>query len=166
MSASTTTAKLSDVPTYGTSAISSPALISVDATTTSAWKILETVNVRLLGVAKDTDEPRKALTDWYTKNKATIATLGLEAALTVSSWAVVVDITWKAAFNNVRLINTIDDTKTPPTNLANSNFQAFGSTGDTIAVVLSVKSSTYTQPAVRVAQTVTTAGAVSPGSIT
>jgi hypothetical protein len=42
--------------------------------------------------------------------------------LSVSSWAIVVDISWKAAFADVRLINTSDDLKTPPNAKTDANY--------------------------------------------
>lgn len=67
----TTTTKLTDVPTY-TSAISATAFATLDSTTTSTWKLLDTVSIYLVGVATDTAEPRKALAEWVTKNNASI----------------------------------------------------------------------------------------------
>ena len=63
--------------------------------------------------------------------------------LSVSSWAIIVDVTWKKAFASVRLINTTDDTKTPPNLLTDANYQPVGSTGDTVGVILSVKGQTF-----------------------
>lgn len=145
---------LSDAPQY-TQAVTG-AFLALDATASATWKLVDTVDIFLLGVATDSAEPRKSLSDWYTANKALISQFGLNATLSVSSWAIVVDVKWKAAFNPVRLINTTDDNLTPPTNLNNGNYQAIGATGDTIALYFSVKGQTYTQPAIRIAQTVTT----------
>lgn len=58
--------------------------------------------------------------------------------LSVSSWVIVVDITWKAAFANVRLVNTDDDSKTPPNLKTDLNWQPVGATGDTLGVVIGV----------------------------
>jgi hypothetical protein len=40
-------------------------------------------------------------------------TVDLYAAMRVSSWAVVVDINWKSAFNDVRLVNSGNDSVVP-----------------------------------------------------
>lgn len=150
------TTLLTDAPQY-TQAVTGP-FLTFDSTATAAWKLVDTVEIFLLGVPTDSAEPRKSLTDWYTANRSSISQFGLNATLAVSSWAIVVDVKWKAAFAPVRLINTTNDNLTPPSGLANENHQAIGSTGDTIALYLSVKDQTYTQPAIRIAQTVTTRG--------
>ena len=51
--------------------------ISIDSTTTSAWKLLDTVKINLVGTAKETDTPRKELTEWLTLNQANITKYGL-----------------------------------------------------------------------------------------
>lgn len=74
-----------------------------------------------------------------TANKISMAKNNLVPMLSVSSWAIVVDVVWKKAFADVRLINTVDDTKTPPNLKTDANWQALGAIGDTLGVVVSVK---------------------------
>ena len=75
---------------------------------------------------------------WLTDNNAAIALDGLVAPLMISSWAIVVDVTWKNAFTNVRTTNPISDALTATGTINNGNYQAVGSTGDTIAVYINV----------------------------
>ena len=67
----TTTTKLTDVPTY-TSIITRPEFTTLNREATSTWKLLDTVYIYLVGVATDSEEPRKALTEWVTRNNASI----------------------------------------------------------------------------------------------
>jgi hypothetical protein len=54
--------------------------------------------------------------------------------LNVSSWAVVIDVTWKKAFAEVRKQGETPNTSTYP---------KVGQTGDTLAVLVNVDKSTY-----------------------
>jgi hypothetical protein len=79
--------------------------------------------------------------------------------MNMSSWAIVMDITWNTAFSPVR--NKF--TGTPGANSdmliqnpANFDGQAVGSTGDMIAALVRVKGSYLQVPAFRLAQTVKT----------
>jgi len=137
----TTFIKMTDVPTYPTTAMTATPVAT--HTGDVLWKRVDTVKVYLSGNLSATDEPRKALTDWLTTNNEAIAKNGLRPLLTVSSWAVVVDITWKSAFNAVRQINNVSDSLTPQSPATAGNYQAVGATGDTIGVKLSVKNSAY-----------------------
>ena len=67
----TTTTKLTDVPTY-TSEITKTSFTTLVRDATSTWKLLDRVDIYLLGFNTDTAEPRKALTEWVTKNNASI----------------------------------------------------------------------------------------------
>ena len=64
----------------------------------------------------------------------------------VSSWAIVIDVTWKKAFAEVRKQGA-----TP----SSSTDAKLGQTGDTIAVLVNMDKSSYTQGALRLANTVT-----------
>ena len=112
--------QLTDVPTYPTTDMTGVATASFKSDNT--WKRIESVSIYLKGNSVETEEPRKSLTEWYKTNDANIATNGLRTILSVSSWAIVVDITWKSAFNNVRNINSIDDAKTPQNPLTDANY--------------------------------------------
>lgn len=111
---------LTIVPTYPTTAISTTPAASFTSDLT--WKRLNSVSIYLKGSATSTDEPRKSLAEWYSANDANIAANGMRTTLSVSSWAIVVDITWKSAFNNVRNINTSSDNLTPPSTLVDANY--------------------------------------------
>lgn len=88
-------------------------------------------------------------------NNSAIRNNGLVSNLNVSSWAIVVDITWKKAFANVRTYDSSDDSKIPAA-ITDLNYQLPGSTGDTIGVLVNVKDQPWQQPWIRVSQTVTT----------
>jgi len=69
-------------------------------------------------------------------------------------------MTWKAAFTTpVRYRDDSTSDLTVPDKTAKDG-QAVGTTGDLISVIINVKGQTYSQPAIRVAQTVTTQGKV------
>lgn len=91
MTSTTTTTKLTDAPQY-TQAMTATPFTTMDTTASATWKLVDTVNIYLLGVPTDSAEPRKTLATWYTTNKPSISSFGLEATLAVSSWAIVVDI--------------------------------------------------------------------------
>jgi|688.fasta_scaffold502401_1 hypothetical protein len=84
------------------------------------------------------------MTDWYSKNLSAIKGDGLLAPLSISSWAIVMDLQWKTAFTAVRTTDSTDDNKVPNgSSLANSNYNPVGTIGDHIGVYLSVKNQTY-----------------------
>jgi hypothetical protein len=85
----------------------------------------------------------------------------------VSSWAIIVDITWQDAFRDVRQINISNDNLTPPdiAGLNNDNWQEVGAIGDTIGVMIRTQYSVYQQPMIRIASTVTTKGVLTPSYI-
>ena len=112
--------KMSDVPTYPTTAMTATPIATFTSEVT--WKRFESAKIYLTGNPTETEEPRKSLTEWFKTNNDAIAKNGLRPLMTVSSWAIVVDITWKSAFNNVRQINTLDDNLTPQSPLTTSNY--------------------------------------------
>lgn len=155
--------KISDAPAYPSDSLSATAITTVTADST--WKLLGSASVYLAGYAEGAG-PRAALDEWYKKEQASMANNNMLATTSVSSWSIVVDLTWKADFREVRKINTSDDSLTPDTaNLSNGNFQTVGSLGDQLGAVIQVKKGTYIQPAIRVARTVTTQGTITPSSV-
>ena len=74
---------------------------------------------------------------------------GMRIISAVSSWAIVVDITWKSSFSPVRLQGD-----TPSADV----YGPVGTTGDMIAVQINVENSNYRQGAIRIASTVTDPG--------
>ena len=83
------------------------------------------------------------MTDWYSKNQIAIKSNGLLAALSITSWAIVMDLQWKTVFTAVRTTESTDDAKVAPAVLANSNYNPVGTLGDQIGVYVSVKDQTY-----------------------
>lgn len=83
------------------------------------------------------------MNEWLTTNEKIIRTAGLASFTTVSSWAIVIDLTWKNAFTSpVRhRDDSTKDLKVP--NEATTNGQAVGTTGDLISVIINVKGQTY-----------------------
>lgn len=59
--------------------------------------------------------------DWYVKNQMAIASDGLISSLSISSWAIVVDLTWKKAFTAVRTKDSTNDANVAPTGAALTN---------------------------------------------
>jgi hypothetical protein len=125
----------------------------------ASWTLLSSVAIYLQGFSPN-QSPRKELQVWFESNERTIKQLGLESSTLVSSWSIVVDIAWKTPFNPVRNYVSGNDDLTPPQTLTDNMFQNEGSLGDQIAVVLSTKASLYTQPAIRLANTVKIRGSV------
>ena len=82
------------------------------------------------------------------KNTALLESANLRLISQVSSWALVVDVTWKKAFAEVRKQGTI-----PSENV----YPSLQTTGDTIAVLINVDKAQYLQGALRIANTVTKA---------
>ena len=62
------------------------------------FEFFETCKIYLVGQKDLTKSPAKELTEWYTKNNAALASKDLITTTYVSSWAIVVDITWKDNF--------------------------------------------------------------------
>ena len=120
---------------------------------------MESVKVYLTG-QDPTSSVQTAVTEWFKQNDATIRQNGMVSQFQLSSWAIVVDITWKKAFNDVRTYDSTDDTKIPAV-VNNVNYQFAGSIGDTIGVLINVKDQPWQQPWIRVAQTVTKQGTTS-----
>jgi hypothetical protein len=98
---------------------------------------MESVKVYLTG-QNPTSSVQTAVTEWFKQNDATIRQNGMVSQFQLSSWAIVVDITWKKAFNDVRTYDSTDDTKIPAV-VNNVNYQFAGSIGDTIGVLINVK---------------------------
>lgn len=72
------------------------------------------------------------MTDWQQLNSKKVALAGLTKQLMVSSWAIVVDVTWKKDFAPVRVSSLTPQYTAPYT------YQPVGSTGDTIGVYVNV----------------------------
>lgn len=62
----------------------------------------ETCKIYLIGQKDVTKAPAKEITEWWTKNSAALVSKDLITTTYVSSWAIVVDMTWKKAFAPVR----------------------------------------------------------------
>jgi hypothetical protein len=60
----------------------------------------------------------------------------------ISSWAIVIDVTTKVPFNNVRNINPSNDSLIP-TISSDSNYQSVGAIGDAIGLLVNVKNQAY-----------------------
>jgi hypothetical protein len=98
------------------------------------------------------------VSEWLKTNETIIRSAGQASYTTVSSWAIVVDVTWKSAFTSpVRYRDDSTSDLTVPDTTAKDG-QAVGTTGDLISVIINVKGQTYQQPALTLAQTITTQG--------
>jgi hypothetical protein len=66
---------------------------------TDGWTLLDYVNIYLKG-----DEPSASskVKDWFDGNIGTIDEQNLRLISTVSSWAIVVEVAWKAEYAEVR----------------------------------------------------------------
>jgi hypothetical protein len=93
---------------------SSVAAATLTWTSASTFQLFNSCTIYLQGESSASKDPYKAMTAWYKANASAIAFNGLIAPLTLSSWAIVVDITWKLSFNNVRTTNPTNDALTPP----------------------------------------------------
>lgn len=63
------------------------------------FSILNSVKIQLVGDAASTTSK---ISEFLTTNQTLLTTAGLKLETQVSSWAVVVDVTWKKAFADVR----------------------------------------------------------------
>ncbi len=63
------------------------------------FSILNSVKIQLVGDAASTTSK---ISEFLTTNQTLLTTAGLKLETQVSSWAVVVDVTWKKAFAEVR----------------------------------------------------------------
>ena len=63
------------------------------------FTILNSVKIQLVGDAASTTSK---ISEFLTTNQTLLTTAGLKLETQVSSWAVVVDVTWKKAFADVR----------------------------------------------------------------
>jgi hypothetical protein len=59
---------------------------------------------------------------WKSANSLAIQQNGITPLYFISSWAIVVDLQWKAAFKNVRNINAANDALLPQTPLTDANY--------------------------------------------
>ena len=78
------------------------------------------------------------MTKWLTDNKTAITTLKLEKETNVSTHAIVLDVSWKAAFKT-----PIRRSVTNTVSTIHNNYQAVGTRGDTIAVYITMKNNPY-----------------------
>jgi len=74
----------------------------ITPTITSDWSILKSVKIYLDGEATKKDGNKKLIADWLKTNKKTISAANEFDSTEVSSYAVVVDVSWKTAFAPVR----------------------------------------------------------------
>jgi hypothetical protein len=70
--------------------------VTIDPT---KFTILKSVKIQLVGDAASTTSK---ISEFLTTNQTLLTTAGLKLETQVSSWAVVVDVTWKKAFADVR----------------------------------------------------------------
>ena len=119
-------------PFYNTAGLTGGASVTIDAT---KFKILKSVNIYLVG---DPVGTKSTVAEFLSTNNALLDAANLRLETQVSSWAIVVDVTWKKAFAPVRKQDT---TGTTP---AAAVDPAVGVTGDTIAVLVNVEKSAYT----------------------
>jgi|LakMenE18May11ns_1017448.scaffolds.fasta_scaffold9719913_1 hypothetical protein len=77
-----------------------PSGVAVEAGT--LFENFETCKIYLVGQKDVTKSPAKEITEWWTKNSAALVSKDLITTTYVSSWAIVVDMTWKKAFSAVR----------------------------------------------------------------
>lgn len=105
--------------------------------------LVDSVVITLTGQKPDGYPIQKVVSDWFTANSAVIQANMLVPQFQISSWAIVVDITWKGTFEPVRPVNPSDDTKVPATPYTTNNYQTAGSSGDTIGVLINVKNRPY-----------------------
>jgi hypothetical protein len=70
--------------------------VTIDPT---KFSILNSVKIQLVGDAASTTSK---ISEFLTTNQTLLTTAGLKLETQVSSWAVVVDVTWKKAFADVR----------------------------------------------------------------
>ena len=62
------------------------------------FAIFETCKIWVIGQPAADKSPAKDIADWWKTNSAAITTAGLVPTAQVSSWAIVMDLTWRAAF--------------------------------------------------------------------
>ena len=72
------------------------------------FELFESCNIFLIGQKDPAKAPAKEISDWWTKNLSALTTKELLTTSFVSSWAIVVDLKWKKAFNSVRLKGSDD----------------------------------------------------------
>lgn len=78
------------------------------------FEFFDTCNVYLVGQKDPLKSPAKELATWWTANASALASKGLITTTYVSSWAIVVDITWKDHFiTPVRYKSTTNDQVIP-----------------------------------------------------
>lgn len=137
----TITTQLTASPTTYTNANlkTTTPLVSVDLTTNASFNLFETFNLWVLGSSDTSASPYTDIADWYTANTS-------GNAINVSSWAVVMTLTWNAPFTTpVRPrytgSNTLYNDSVFPdiqstTTLTPKPFQPVGSEGDMIAALV------------------------------
>ena len=113
---------------YNTSNLTNMYTLSIDPT---KFQLLESVKIILKGDPASTTSQTKSYID---SNLSLLDNTNLRLISHVSSWAIVLDVTWKAAFADVRKQGT-----TPSLNV----YPAVGTTGDTIAVLVNVDKAQY-----------------------
>ena len=103
----TTTTKSSAAP-FSASAYSNPkgltattaATSSYDTTANTAFKIVSMFKLYVLGQSDANEEPTKSMTKWSSETLSNRTTNSVNASSNVSSFAIVVDIDFKAKFDN------------------------------------------------------------------
>ena len=108
---------------------------NVTPTIGTDWTLMKSVNIYLDGEATKKDGTKKLIQDWLKTNKKTISEANQFDITRVSSYALVVDVAWDAAFAPVRGTGTDSSATT---------FQPLGTTGDAIAVMINTERGSYT----------------------
>jgi len=128
---------------------------STTSTIGSTFTLLKTVSIALDGEKKN-EGTRKLVSDWLKTNKKGIKYASMTEELDVSSWACVVDVTF-GVMADVRAVVASTTTQ--------GAAQAVGTTGDVAAVLVNVDAGAYTQGALKIARTITTAYAAATASV-
>ena len=108
-------------------------------TAPSSWKRFESATITLQG---GVESVKTAIKDWHTKNEAAIKANGVVPQFQISSWTIVVDITSKVPFNNVRNVDPANDANVPNVS-SDANYQPIGAIGDAIGLLINVKEQPY-----------------------
>ncbi len=118
------------------------ASLNIDST---KFHLLESVKLYIRG---DSTNTKSLINEYLAKNTGLLESANLRLISQVSSWAIVIDVTWKNEFFDVRKQGS---------NPSEIVWGALGTTGDMIAVLVNVDKAQYLQGALRIARTVTRA---------
>lgn len=152
----TVTTQLDATPTAYTNAelAKTNPLISVDLTSFQDFQLFESFKLWVIGAPDDASSPYSDIEEWYSANAS-------GNVMNVSSWAVVMTLTWNAPFttpvrpryrgSDVEYDDMVFPDISSTTTLVPKPFQPTGSEGDMIAALVKVKGKPYKAPAFKVA---------------